>query len=239
MNIRDYVYIFHSEEDDGNMSSVHAGEEIAVNNRKKFFKKNNLDYKKLVYMSVDTGNNFLIVDKHIDLKTEEKVNCLITQKKDLILGLVIGDCAQTILFDKENNVLGLFHCGMLNIEGGILEKALESMKNKFNTNPKNIMAYIGPSIRVESYKYDKNILSKLREDSEVRKTLVHHPKEEFEYHIDIVQAIKNILTNKGVKKENILDSGIDTYTDPRYSSHVYTSQNNLPEFRFLTIAKIH
>ena len=68
---------------------------------------------------------------------------------------------------------------------------------------------------------------------------IFHSEEEFEYHIDIVQAIKNILTNKGVKKENILDSGIDTYTDPRYSSHVYTSQNNLPEFRFLTIAKIH
>jgi hypothetical protein len=39
VNIKDYVDIYHSEEGDGNMSSVHAGEEIAVENRKNFFKR--------------------------------------------------------------------------------------------------------------------------------------------------------------------------------------------------------
>lgn len=238
MNIKDYVDIKISEETDGNMSSIHAGEETAVRNRKLFFKKYALDYNSLVYMSVDINSNFRIIDKHIVLGADEKVNGLITKNPELILGLVVADCAPVVLFDKENKVLALLHCGMMNIENRILECAISSMNKEFNTNPGDILVYIGPSIRVESYKYDKNIFSKLREDSEVRKTLIHHPEEKLEYSIDIVQAIKNILTQKGVKEENILDSGINTYTDPRYPSHVYTVEHNLPEFRFLTIAKI-
>lgn len=238
MKITNFVNIYHSEEKDGNMSSKHAGEEIAVKNRKRFFEKNNLDYKNLVYMSVDTQSNFRLIDKHIVLNSEDKVNGLITQNKNLILGLCIADCAQVVLFDKENKILGLFHCGMMNIEGGILEKALETMTKNFNTNTKDILVYIGPRLKVDNYKYDKNILSKLRNDSEVRKTLIHNSEEEFEYNIDMVRAIKNILTKKGVKDSNILDSDIDTYTDPRYPSHVYSIHNNLPESRFLTVAKI-
>ncbi len=236
MNIKDFVDIHHSENSDGNMSSKYAGEEVAVKNRGSFFKKKNLDYNKLVYMSVDTDSNFRIIDHYIILDDEEKVNGLITQNKDLILGLVTADCAQIVLFDRDKKILALMHGGMLNIDGGILEKIISAMESSFDTKPKDILAYIGPSIRAESYKYDKNILFKLRRDSEVRKTLIKDSDNE--YRIDIPQTIKNILIKEGVKKENILDSEIDTYTDKRYSSHVYTLEHNLPEFRFLTITKI-
>lgn len=236
MKITDFVNIYISEQKDGNMSSKHAGEEIAVKNRKRFFEKNNLDYKNLVYMSVDTQSNFRFIDKHIVLNSEDKVNGLITQNKNLILGLCIADCAPVVLFDQENKILSLLHCGMFNIENKILENALKFMRSNLSTNTKDILAYIGPAISKENYIYNNNILLKLGNNSEVRKTLIKTSEDE--YHIDITQTIKNILIKEGVKEESILDSKIDTYTDKRYPSHVYAVHNNLPESRFLTVAKI-
>ncbi len=140
------------------------------------------------------------------------------------------------MYDKNKEVLVLLHGSMFNIDNRILEKIILQMKSSFNTNPKDILVYIGPSIRKESYKYDKNIFSKLTDNSEIRKTLTKDS--DSVYRIDIPQTIKNILIKEGVNENNILDSGIDTYTNKRYSSHVYTWENNLPEFRFLTVVKI-
>lgn len=238
MKITDFVNIYHSEEKDGNMSSKHAGEEIGSKNRKSFLEKHSLDYNNFIYMSVSNDTNFVIINKKEDFNDDSdvKINGVITKNKDLILGLVTADCAPIVMYDKNKEVLVLLHGSMFNIDNGILEKIILQMKSSFNTNPEDILVYIGPSIRKESYKYDKNIFSKLTDNSEIRKTLTKDS--DSVYRIDIPQTIKNILIKEGVNENNILDSGIDTYTNKRYSSHVYTWENNLPEFRFLTVVKI-
>lgn len=238
MKITDFVNIYISEEKDGNMSSKHAGEEIASKNRQNFLAKHSLDYNNFIYMSVNNDTNFITIEQREDFNDDkdEKVNGVVTKNKALILGLVTGDCAPIVIFDKDKEVLALLHGSMFNVDNGILEKIILQMKSSFNTNPKDILVYIAPSIRKESYKYDESIFSKLVDNSEIRKTLIKDSDNE--YRIDIPQTIKNILIKEGIKEENILDSGIDTYTDDRYSSHVYTWEHNLHEFRFLTVAKI-
>jgi len=238
MKITDFVNIYHSEEKDGNMSSKHAGEETGSKNRKSFLEKHLLDYNNFVYMSLSIEANFTVIESKEDFNESKMVNGVITKNKNLVLGLVTADCAPIVMYDKEQKVLALLHGGMFNVDGGILEKIISQMQSSFETNPKDILVYIGPSIRAESYKYNGNILSKLKTDSEIRKTLIKDKKDWYEYRIDVPQAIKSILIKEGIKEENILDSEIDTYQDERYASHVYSWDHNLPEFRFLTVAKI-
>jgi hypothetical protein len=238
MKITDFVDIYLSEDNvDGNMSVKYGGIGM-LENRRRFYKKNNIDGNKIAFMYLNLEGEAQYADKPTKENEYINVNSLVTDKKDLYLALVVADCSPVILFDTKKEIVALVHCGRFNVENRILENTLDLMKEKFNTNPKDLLVYIGPSIKPDSYMFDKGIFDQMKKDSEIIKTLHHVPGEKKEYRVDVPLSVKNILKRAGVKEEDILDIGIDTFKDERYPSHVYSVKHNLPESRFLVMVKM-
>lgn len=131
----------------------------------------------------------------------------------------MADCPILIAEDREKGVTALAHCGIYHINRGLPKALIKSLIDKCGSNPENIYLYIGSHIWKESYIYDK--YPPQATNKEIWANAIE--KEENDYHINLLQAIKNQLIDYNLAEIKV--SNINTYTDPDYASHRAASIN--------------
>jgi hypothetical protein len=241
MNILDYVRIKTSTKDDGNMSYSYGEKKEVTENRKNFWQKEDFNYdntyllrtnfKKLnIVQAVDTIPNRFTVLHNTD--------SVITNRKKVVLGLLTADCLQITAFDKENEVLALIHSGFRWQDAGIIDKTFEIMKEKFNTRMEDVLIHLGNCVSEDKYRWDENILNVTHEDSWIRKTITKDDDPEHPYVINLRKAAILNLKDIGIKDENILDTGIDCYTNKQYFSHVRSVYTDDKDGRHVTLVQM-
>ena len=72
-------------------------------------------------------------------------DALFTTERDLALFLPIADCVAAVLYDANNNVLGLAHLGRHNLEQVGGKKVIEYMLNQFLSMPADINVWLSPA----------------------------------------------------------------------------------------------
>ena len=93
----------------------------------------------------------------------ENCDALITNQKNIMLTILTADCVPILLFDKKQNVISAIHAGWKGTEQKIVYKTIEKMKEIFNSNPKDILASIAPSIGKCCYEVDWNVAKNFKE----------------------------------------------------------------------------
>ena len=91
--------------------------------------------------SSDRGKGIL---RESDLKG---VDGLITNDPDVVLITFFADCVPLFFYDAGHGAVGAVHSGWRGTVGRIGEKAVLAMKKEFGTEPDDLLAVIGPSIR--------------------------------------------------------------------------------------------
>ncbi len=71
---------------------------------------------------------------------------LITKEINIPLVVFSADCVPVLLFDPKTPAIAAIHAGWRGTIQGIVGKAVAMMKEHFSSNPKDILAAIGPSI---------------------------------------------------------------------------------------------
>ena len=82
------------------------------------------------------------------------VDGLITREPGVVLAIYVADCGPIWLADQGTGAVGLLHSGKKGTEGNIFETALREMNRNFGTLPKDVVAVLGPCIRVPDYDVD-------------------------------------------------------------------------------------
>lgn len=82
------------------------------------------------------------------------VDGLITMQSQLCLAIYVADCGAIWLADRNNGAIGLLHSGKKGTEGNILGVAVDTMHQRFGSNPKDLVAVLGPCIRPPHYEVD-------------------------------------------------------------------------------------
>lgn len=77
---------------------------------------------------------------------------LITDVPDILLAVKTADCMPVIVVDKKKKAVGIFHAGWRGTLNRIVQKGVGEMRRWFNSNPKDLEAALGPSIRDCCYK---------------------------------------------------------------------------------------
>ena len=77
----------------------------------------------------------------------DNVDGLITNQKDIILSTTNADCILFILFDPVNNAIANIHSGWRGTLDSIIINGVKQMQTTYNSNPKDIICCICPSIR--------------------------------------------------------------------------------------------
>ena len=86
----------------------------------------------------------------IDPTQKPEADAMVTNKPNLILGILTADCAPVLLRDEEAGVIGAAHAGWKGAFGGVIRHTVAAME-ALGATKKNIQSAIGPCIHVDSY----------------------------------------------------------------------------------------
>lgn len=243
MKLSDYsnLVFASSTEEMGNMTLNRGDKETTLKNRQRFLDSLNIDPTKCVAMSLVHETDVLEVKEEMIGKgifnAEETVECdgLITNKNNVFLFFVTGDCLPIAFCDPKKKAIALVHGSRHNLLKGVITKTLAKFKNLYNSDPKDIVVEIGPSIGPCCYKGDKTKHTKFTEE-ELQPYLF---ETDTEFGMDIWQYAEDLLEKSGIPKDNINNQRICTYHTNKYFSHRKFSKENLElDSRFATILGI-
>ena len=91
----------------------------------------------------------------------EKADGIITNKSGLGLLMLFADCVPIMLYDPIRHVVGIVHAGWKGTVSGIAGKAIHIMHECYGTNPRDILAGIGPSIGPDHYQVRGDVVNQV------------------------------------------------------------------------------
>jgi copper oxidase (laccase) domain-containing protein len=79
---------------------------------------------------------------------------LITDQHGVALGIYVADCCAVYLVDPVREVVGVVHSGKKGSELGIVGAALDQMRERFGSQPHEMIVQLSPCIRPPHYEID-------------------------------------------------------------------------------------
>jgi polyphenol oxidase len=149
------------------------------------------------------GDGVKIVGNQIDVNnSEEKFDALVSDLESILVGVKTADCVPVLLGDPKTKAFGAVHAGWRGTVESIAVKATEKMREEFGTNPKDLIAAIGPAATCKNYEIGQDVIDAFSEKfSESEKLFT--PTRDGHALIDLYRANKNQLLSIGVAAENI------------------------------------
>lgn len=144
-------------------------------------------------------------------KEKVEVDGLCTNTQDVLLSTINADCILLLFYDPVKNVIANTHSGWRGTLQRISVKTVERMKEKYGSNPENIICCICPSIRKCHFEVEKEVKEMFENEFKSLyniNEIIEEKVPKLKWNIDTVKINKIILQESGLKKENIIDSQI-------------------------------
>jgi polyphenol oxidase len=151
---------------------------------------------------------------------------IITDTPGLMLAVQTADCLPIILVDTKRRAAGVFHAGWRGTVKRIIEKGVGEMRMQFKSDPRNLVAAIGPGVhgccydvgeevraRFEmQFAYASKLFREVKESDPVREKYPllfltarapGHSELPIKLFLDLVEANRRQLLDAGVLAKNI------------------------------------
>lgn len=145
------------------------------------------------------------------------VDGLVTKQKGVAIALRYADCIPVFLYDPIQQAVGNIHSGWRGTVKKIAQKGIVQMQKCYGSNPKDIICCIGPCIKECHFEVEKDVeeifQQSFSKNSNVwKESLMEEGIKEGKrkYRIDTTKLIIEMLEKAGVRRENIVDSGLCT-----------------------------
>ena len=154
----------------------------------------------------------------------EGYDAFITNLKEVAIGVRTADCVPVLLYDPATKTIAAVHAGWKGTVLNIVQEAIGVMKDCFSTNPKDLMAVIGPAIGPDSFQVGEEVVEQFRAAGFDMDGIWQQmgPGDGTQmsggHHIDLFKANRILLEKAGLSPANIQIAGIDTYTDTAFYS---------------------
>ena len=82
---------------------------------------------------------------------------LVTDTSGLLLSVQTADCLPIVLADRKRRAAGVFHAGWRGTVKRIAEKGVGEMRKQFGSDPRNLVAAIGPGVQGCCYEVGEEV----------------------------------------------------------------------------------
>ena len=120
--------------------------------------KLNIKNKKLKLINQTHSNKIIKVNPK-NYKNSHYGDGLITNNKEIALGILTADCAPIYIYDTKQEMICCLHSGWKGTLNNIVGKGIKIFKSK-KIKAKNIVVVVGPCIGFNNYEVDKNFKDK-------------------------------------------------------------------------------
>jgi YfiH family protein len=162
-----------------------------------------------------------------------EADAMVTNRPDLLLGILTADCAPILLADPDAGVIGAAHAGWKGAAGGIANATVLAMV-ALGAMPGRIHAAIGPTISGANYEVGPETAEQIVALDAKASAHIALPQGKSREHFDIPGFLQEQLLGAGVGLVSNLD--ICTYANPdAYFSHRWATHNNTTTGRQIAI----
>ena len=143
-------------------------------------------------------------------------DAIVTDRPNLLLGILTADCAPLLLADTEAGVIGAAHAGWRGALAGVTDAAIAEME-RLGAKRERIAAAIGPCIALSSYEVDDAFRQRFL-DQDTANAAFFSDDLGPQPHFDLEGYVAERLTRAGVR--NVERVGLDTYAaEDRFFSY--------------------
>ena len=151
---------------------------------------------------------------------------IVTDTPGLIVAVQTADCLPIILVDRKRRAVGVFHAGWRGTVKRIVEKGVGEMRRHFKSDPRNILAAIGPGVQsccydvgeemrtkfAAQFSYAESLFCEVKESDPVREKYPllfltarapGHSELPVKLFLDLKEANRRQLLDAGVLAKNI------------------------------------
>ncbi|BDF33745.1 laccase domain protein [Lachnospiraceae bacterium] len=140
---------------------------------------------------------------------------MVTNVPGICLVTFYADCVPLYFVDPVHRAIGLTHSGWRGTVGRIGRITVEKMAENYGTDPKDVIAAIGPSICQDCYEVSEDVICRFREyfPEECWPDLFYN-KGDGKYQLDLWKANEHVLAEAGILKEHIATTNVCTHCNP-------------------------
>lgn len=160
-------------------------------------------------------------------------DALITDKKNVALGVFTADCVPILLYDNVNSVIAAVHSGWKGTLLDICGKTIDKMIKEYDVKAENLTVYIGPHNKGCCYEVGEEVAAKFTENQCYGKLPIMKNGK-----LDLEKCIISVLVEKGVIQSNINTLDICTYCNEEEKLYSYRKSEG-SKGRLLSFVYLH
>ena len=171
-------------------------------NRRRFLRAIGGEFKLATAWQVH-GNGVKIVKDQSDAdNSEERYDGLVSQMPGLLVGIKTADCVPVLIADTVRRVFAAVHAGWRGTVASIVVRAIEKMQSGFGSEPKNMIAAIGPAAGCRNYEIGNDVIEAFAEKFDGSEKYFKSTREGHAL-VDLHLANKDQLLASGVPMDGI------------------------------------
>lgn len=168
---------------------------------------------------LEINNAFLSLSYTKQNQLLHDIDALITNQKQICIGVSTADCVPIFLYDITNQIIAIIHAGWRGTIAQITTKTLSLMVNKYNSNPKDIFAAIGPCISQKNYEIGNDLYHIFQQSDFPLEQLFIKNSITSKWHLNLSEANRWLLLKAEIPIHQIEIANICTYDQ----SHIFFS----------------
>lgn len=180
-------------------------------NRRLVCNYHKLNIQNLKIVNQVHSNKIIVINNLKQITSNIDADSIITNKPNIILGILTADCAPVLAFDPLRKIIAAIHIGWKGAIKNILGNTVDSFI-EMQSDVKNIKLTIGPCIGPESYEVKKDFYNKFIQVNIInRKYFVNICPNKYKFNLP--HYIQDQALNKGLIKKNISIINKDTFIE--------------------------
>jgi len=158
----------------------------------------------------DCGKGIIKISDYND------IDGLITNETGITLVTSYADCVPLYFYDKKNNAIGLSHAGWRGTSENMAGATVNALTKAYGTNPKDIIACIGPSICSDCYEVGEEVADRFKNilTPEEYNNILLKGNARDKYQLNLWKVNELLLKKAGILERNIYVTNICTACNP-------------------------
>ncbi len=146
------------------------------------------------------------------------VDGLVTDVPGITLVTFFADCVPLYFLDPVRKAIGLSHSGWRGTAARMGQKTLEKMREEFGTDPRDVIACVGPSICGDCYEVGEEVAAVFAEEFGPRweREILRPGVRPGKYQLDLWKANEAVLLEAGIAPDHLHVTDICTCCNPDY-----------------------
>jgi len=189
-------------------------------NRKRLISEIGIEEEKLIIPYQIHSDNILSIDTAFLSKSDLEqtallngVDAVITDQKDVCIGISTADCVPILLYDHVLNVFAAVHAGWRGTVAKLVEKTIFEMNMKYGCNSANLIACIGPAISMEYFEVGEEVIYDFMKAGFIIDSIAFRHPDTGKTYIDLWFANELLLSQAGILNKHLETTNLCTYSN--------------------------